>query len=235
MMHIGLIDLGFTPEGVELLTGNTDTVEIEFASFEAFQALSDSEQASIVLMQCLTPENEEAAAHPTKDNATAETEPSEKEPININSTTSSDPTKLTYSQSQALAVLVNHLDNSQSPRELLNDLHAWRHTETVKKLVADLVNLSANVAAELNASPDDEPLEHPRLPYNARTTDRLTFYPVNGVSSDHREASLPKNTQVQAVQNMLGVVTLFAWVDHADGPADYVHNHALLSDFRMDD
>ena len=74
MMHIGLIDLGFTPEGVALLTGKTDTIEVEFESLEAFEALNDTEQARFILMQCLTHSNEEAAAHPTKDNATAETE-----------------------------------------------------------------------------------------------------------------------------------------------------------------
>lgn len=234
MMHIGLIDLGFTPEGIDLLTGKTDTFEVEFESLEAFEALNETDQAHIILMQCLTLENEEAAAHPTKDNATAETEPSEKETININPTAALDPTNLNYSQAQALACLVNILDGSQSPRDLLNSLHAWRHTETVKKLIDDLVNLRANVEAELSAAPDDEPLERPQLPYNARTTDRLIFYPVDGVRSGHREASLPKNTRVHAVQNLLGVVTLFAWVDHTEGPADYVHNHARLSDFRMD-
>ncbi len=234
MMHIGLIDLGFTPEGIDLLTGKTNTVEIDCASFEAFQELSESEQASIVLMQCLTPENEEAAAHPTKDNATAETEPSEKETIEIKSTANPTSKNMTRAQGQQLACLIASLDPSQNPAELLHKLGWMRGTPKLDRLIADLVSVLDSSDGEAGGpGQNTQPNEDPR--FNARTKDRLTFYPVDGVASSKREASLPKNTQVRAMQNMLGAVTLFAWVDKTDGPADYVHHHAKLSDFRMED
>lgn len=234
MMHIGLIDLGFTPEGIDFLTGKTDTIEIDLVSSEAFQELSDPEQASIVLMQCMDLEKEEAAAHPTKNNATAETEPSEKETIEIKSTANPTSKNMTRAQGQQLACLIASLDPSQNPAELLHKLGWMRGTPKLDRLIADLVSVLDSSDGDAGGpGKNTQPNEDPR--FNARTKERLTFYPVDGVAASKREASLPKNSQVQAVQNMLGAVTLYAWVDKTDGPADYVHNHAQLSDFRMED
>lgn len=233
MMHIGLIDIGFTPEGIDLLTGKTDTIELCLEDIESFLAMSEQEKSAIVLMQCMAPENRSGDVS-DQEHATAETEPSEKETIKIKSTANATSKNMTHAQGQQLACLIASLDPSKSPAELLHKLGWMRGTPKLDRLIADLVSVLDSSDGDTGGpGKDTQPNEDPR--FNARTKEHLTFYPVDGVASSKREASLPKNTQVRAMQNMLGAVTLYAWVDKTDGPADYVHHHAQLSDFRMED
>lgn len=233
MTRIGLIDLGFTREGIDLLTGKTDTIELYLEDIESFLAMSAQEKSATVLIQCMAPENRSGDVS-DQEHATAETEPSEKETIVNQSTSTFKSESMTRAQGQQLACLIASLDPSQNPAELLHKLGWMRGTPKLDRLIADLVSVLDSSDGDTGGpGKNTQPNEDPR--YNARTKERLTFYPVDGVAASKREASLPKNTQVRAMQNMLGAVTLYAWVDSIDGPADYVHHHAQLSDFRMED
>lgn len=235
MTHIGLIELGFNRDAIGFITGQTDTIEIDIVSIEEFELMTEDEQMHVVRLQCLAPEQRSGDVS-DQEHATAETEPSAKESI-LNKSTHNFPSEsMTRAQVQMLASLVHTLDPKQDPMHLCQELNSWRGTKTMDKLASDLVNVLGNAVAEVegdDAKASARPEKDSRL--NARTNGRMTFHPVDSVASNHRDASLPKNSQVQAIQNMHGAVTLFAWVDNTDGPADYVHHHARLTDFRMED
>lgn len=236
MMHIGLADLGFTDLGIDILIGNVEEIEITEEDARALENMLDDEIADYLLLNVILPEQKKSGSVSDQEHATATTETTSKETIISKPTAPFNSEKLSRAQVMMIASLVHSLDPKQNPSHLLQEVDAWRGMETMNKLCTDLVNVLSNATAEVKAN-DPEPVTQPtnKPLYNARTTERLVFHPVPGAARNTRAASLPKNTRVHAYQNTLGAITLFAWVDNAEGPADYSHQHALLSDFRMED
>lgn len=74
MTHIGLEELGFDRAAIGFITGQTDTLEIGIVSFEEFTLMTEDEQAYIVQLQCLAPEQRSGDVS-DQEHATAETEP----------------------------------------------------------------------------------------------------------------------------------------------------------------
>ena len=144
-------------------------------------------------------------------------------------------------QAQQLASIAYALGAPHSPTHLFEELYAMRGTETLDKLCSDLVNVLESLSQEMVAADDDMenidtiPPDSVQM-FNARTTERLTFDPIQGLTSSKRQATLPKHSHVRAYQNALGSVTLFAWIDNdPTGEPDYSRVSASITSFRLED
>lgn len=143
---------------------------------------------------------------------------------------------MTRAQIQMLASLVHALDPEQDPMHLCQELNSWRGTKTMDKLGADLVNVLNNAIAEMNAEEAGDVYPDRHQPFNARTTARLIFSPVHGVSISDKRASWPAKSYVRAEYTPNGKFNLRAWIDvPTSGPADYVRRNVSRSEFVMED
>ncbi len=235
-MRIDIADLGvFTAEGLAFLTGEVDSLEIYVGSVEEFTSLPYEDQGRIALTQCLAPKYRNGGVS-DQEHATAETETLEKETIMDHSTNNFPSESMTRAQVQMLASLVHALDPEQDPIELCQELDSWRGTKTMDKLVADLVNVLNNAIAEMNAEESGDVYPDGHQPYNARTTERLSFSPVRGISISDKRVSWPARSYVRAEATPNGKFNIRAWVDvPTSGPADYVRRNVSRSEFIMED